>query len=176
MDLVIWNEDHSSYRQNLQDEIIGLISAGLESQFLDRPGGIFVRRIEQISEDDKALIQTVARVVITDTAGTLAEQIQAVRPQRWPEASRPPRLSPLRPRRPEPSTPPPPPTKGDLAFFNGLGGFTPDGREYVRDHLAPTTRHPRAVGQCAGQPRVSAPWSLKAAGATPGPRTPTSFA
>ena len=41
-----------------------------------------------------------------------------------------PRLTPTRTRRPEPS-----PTaalpRHDLLFFNGLGGFTPDGREYV---------------------------------------------
>jgi cyclic beta-1,2-glucan synthetase len=152
VDLVIWNEDHSTYRQELQDGLVGLIAAGPESQFLDRPGGIFVRRIEQISEDDKALIQTVARVIITDTAGSLAEQTQAVlvaaQPgsRTRPEASRPPRLFPQRSRRPEPSAPPlPPPTKGNLAFFNGLGGFTPDGREYYV-----TT---------SSQSRTPAPWA-----------------
>ena len=44
MDLVIWNEDHAGYRQVLQDQIIGLISAGMEAKPPDRPAGIFVRR------------------------------------------------------------------------------------------------------------------------------------
>ena len=43
VDLVIWNEDHSGYRQALQDQIMGLIAAGTEARRVDRPGGIFVR-------------------------------------------------------------------------------------------------------------------------------------
>src|SRR5205814_9263416 len=73
-DLVIWNEDQSGYRQVLQDQIMGVIASRAEANLLDRPGGIFVRRIEQMSEEDKVLMQTVARVIVADTAGTLAEQ------------------------------------------------------------------------------------------------------
>jgi cellobiose phosphorylase len=43
VDLVIWNEDHSGYRQGLHDQIMGLIAAGIETSVTDRPGGIFVR-------------------------------------------------------------------------------------------------------------------------------------
>jgi hypothetical protein len=43
VDLVIWNEDHTSYRQQLNDQIMGLIAAGIEAHVIDRPGGIFVR-------------------------------------------------------------------------------------------------------------------------------------
>ena len=31
VDLVIWNEDHAGYRQLLQDQIMGLIAAGVEA-------------------------------------------------------------------------------------------------------------------------------------------------
>ena len=48
VDLVIWNEDPSGYRQNLEDQIVGLIAAGSEAQVVDRLGGIFVRRPEQM--------------------------------------------------------------------------------------------------------------------------------
>ena len=44
VDLVIWNEDDSVYRQMLQDAIMDLIAAGIEAHVLDKPGGIFVRR------------------------------------------------------------------------------------------------------------------------------------
>ena len=54
VDLVILNEDQSGYRQNLQDQIMGLIAAGADANLVDRPGGIFVRRSEQISDEDKA--------------------------------------------------------------------------------------------------------------------------
>ena len=67
VDLVIWNEDQSGYRQVLQDQIMGVIASRAEANLLDRPGGIFVRRIEQMSEEDKVLMQTVARVIISDT-------------------------------------------------------------------------------------------------------------
>ena len=76
VDLVIWNEDHSGYRQALQDQIMGLIAASAEAHVIDQPGGIFVRRGEQMSEEDRVLLQTVARVVLTDSRGTLAEQVE----------------------------------------------------------------------------------------------------
>ncbi|WP_419555818.1 GH36-type glycosyl hydrolase domain-containing protein [Planctellipticum variicoloris] len=126
VDLVIWNDGDAGYRQELQDLIIGLSSAGTDTPALDRPGGIFVRRAEQLSDEDRILLQTVARVVIVDSAGTLTEQLERhVRSDlRIPE------LIPVR--RPEVAAiPEPAPPVNDLLFFNGFGGFTPDGREYV---------------------------------------------
>ena len=76
VDLVIWNEDDSVYRQTLQDTIMDLVAASPEAALVDKPGGIFVRRGEQMSEEDRALLQTVARVVLLDDAGTLAEQVE----------------------------------------------------------------------------------------------------
>jgi len=60
----------------LQDLIMGLINAGPEAQVLDKPGGVFVRRTEEISEDERVLLQTVARIVFSDTAETLIEQVE----------------------------------------------------------------------------------------------------
>ena len=71
VDLVIWNEDHSGYRQELHEQIMGLIAAGIEANVTDRPGGIFVRPADQISNEDRILLQTVARAIITDSQGTL---------------------------------------------------------------------------------------------------------
>src|SRR2546421_6705924 len=75
VDLVIWNEDHNGYRQRLQEQIFGLIAAGVEAHVVDRPGGIFVRHAEQISSEDRVLFQSVARAIITDSHGSLADQI-----------------------------------------------------------------------------------------------------
>jgi len=75
VDLVIWNEDHAGYRQVLHDQIMGLIAAGIEANVTDRPGGIFVRPADQISNEDRILIQTVARAILTDSRGVLADQI-----------------------------------------------------------------------------------------------------
>src|SRR6202521_1666179 len=75
VDLVIWNEDRGGYRQVLQDQIMGLIAAGVEAHTMDRPGGIFVRRTEQISDEDRILLQSVARAIINDRRGSLVEQV-----------------------------------------------------------------------------------------------------
>src|SRR3990170_3963547 len=55
VDLVIWNEDHAGYRQLLHEQIMGLIAAGIEATMTDRPGGIFVRLGQQISNEDRVL-------------------------------------------------------------------------------------------------------------------------
>ena len=129
VDLVIWNEDHSGYRQILNDEIMALIAAGGESNVTDRPGGIFVRPADQIADEDRILVQTVARVVLSDVHGDLADQIsqrgQVSRILPPPLATRGQRVKPAAPSAQveEPRT--------DLILWNGIGGFTPDGREYV---------------------------------------------
>jgi cellobiose phosphorylase len=126
VDMVIWNEDHAGYRQLLQEQIMGLIAAGVEANLTDRPGGIFVRQADQISKEDRVLFQAVARAIIIDTRGTLAEQIN----RRVPVEVTVPALTPTRTHRPNPPAVAALPRQ-DLMFFNGLGGFTPDGREYV---------------------------------------------
>ena len=124
VDLVIWNEDHSGYRQALHERIKGLIAAGIEANQLDRPGGIFVRPGEQIASEDRLLFQAVARVILSDARGTLAEQVN----RRPPPDAPPPRLNPQRSHRPDPA--PAREAPSELLFFNGQGGFTPDGSEY----------------------------------------------
>ena len=76
VDLVIWNEDQSGYRQELHDEIMRQMPQGSDSPLLNQKGGIFIRRLEQMSDEDRILIQTVARAVISDRGGTLAEQME----------------------------------------------------------------------------------------------------
>ncbi len=136
VDLVIWNEDRAGYRQLLQDQIMGLISAGIEAVVKDRPGAIFVRPVDQISTEDRILLQSVARAILTDSRGTLAEQMS----RRNPLEAVVPHSTPSRTHEADPSPPPEAPGR-DLLFFNGLGGFTPDGREYVittaRDQVTP---------------------------------------
>jgi len=124
VELVILNEDVSVYHQSLHEQITGLIASGIEAQMLDKPGGIFVRRLEQISNDDRVLLQVTARIVLDDEKGTLAEQLEHRKVLELSVPSLTPTRSchddltePLRPR--------------ELLFANGLGGFTRDGREYV---------------------------------------------
>ena len=134
VDLVILYEDVSVYRQSLQEQITTLISSGIEAQILDNPGGIFVRRLEQISNEDRILLQAVARVVLDDERGSLAEQMERRRvfgprvPALIASRAAVTALAPALPHR-------------ELIFANGLGGFTRDGHEYVitlqRDETTP---------------------------------------
>jgi cellobiose phosphorylase len=124
VELVILNEDASNYRQSLHDQITSLVTSGIEAQLLDKPGGIFVRRQEQISTDDRLLLQSVARMVLDDDHGTLAEQLE----RRRVLDPFVPALTPTRSGSPDSPTPVPP---RELIFQNGLGGFTRDGHEYV---------------------------------------------
>ncbi|MBR9981292.1 MAG: cyclic beta 1-2 glucan synthetase, partial [Desulfatitalea sp.] len=126
VDLVIWNEDRAGYRQLLHDQIMGLVAASAEAHVTDRPGGIFVRPADQIAEEDRILIQTVARAIITDSRGPLADQLN----RRTLAEPAVPLLTLTRTHRSEPLSVAALP-RHDLTFFNGLGGFTPDGREYV---------------------------------------------
>lgn len=124
VDLVILHEDHSVYRDSLHNQIVSLISSGIEAQMLDKPGGIFVRRLENISSDDRVLLQSAARIVLDDTKGTLAEQLE-FRSILEPLV---PTLIPSRNKRVDHVAPLP---SRELIFPNGLGGFTRDGHEYV---------------------------------------------
>jgi cyclic beta-1,2-glucan synthetase len=122
VDLVIWNEDHAGYRQQLHDQILGLIAAGVEAHVMDRPGGIFIRPADQISIEDRILFQTVARAILSDSRGTLAEQIHRRGLLEIPV----PRFRPTRDRRPEPLAVAVPPRR-DLIFFNGWAASPPMG-------------------------------------------------
>ncbi|HEY6036409.1 MAG TPA: glucoamylase family protein, partial [Kofleriaceae bacterium] len=141
VDLVIWNEDPSGYRQNLHDQIMAAIAVIGDASLIDQKGGIYIRRSDQMTDADRGLFQTVARVILTDTVGTLAEQLDR-RPRHEPV--QPVKFETVRPRGGSVVTIPPM-QRPDLVAFNGHGGFTKDGREYV----ITTTR----------EARTPAPWA-----------------
>jgi len=124
-DLVIWSEAFAGYRQDLLSAIIGVVQAGTESKLLDQPGGIFARNIDQVPEEDRILFHAAARLVFSDRYGTLEEQMD----RRVVAEVEPP--EPLTRRQAERPEPAPPLPFRELVFFNGLGGFTRDGREYI---------------------------------------------
>ena len=126
MDLVVWAEAYAGYRQSLFDAVMTAVRASAGAKMLDQPGGIFVRSIDQVTEEDRLLFQAAARIVINDRAGSLESQVERhrrvpplpppLRPSRAPERVKPGKAS--LPRR-------------QLVLGNKLGGFTEDGREYV---------------------------------------------
>jgi cyclic beta-1,2-glucan synthetase len=123
-DLVILNEHPPSYIQGLHDELLMLIRTTGSHALQDKPGGVFLRRTDNMPEADRILLHAVARVVIVAERGTFEEQLV----RRPSEEVMPPPLVPRWPSQTYPELPAPRP---ELSFFNGLGGFSPGGREYV---------------------------------------------
>lgn len=125
VDLIIWNEDWSGYRQALQDQIMGLISYGAEVSHFDKPGGIFIRYPDQMTEEDRILMLSSARVIMTDVGGSLEEQLRHIVQNEvtgWKTNV---------PRNELVSTGTENFGQSRLIFHNGWGGFTEDGREYI---------------------------------------------
>ena len=127
IDLVIVNRRATSYDQNFHGKIYRLLNRTNSENWLGKRGGIFILREDQMSTAEQALLATVARVVIDTEAGTLTDQLNKLNraPVRLP------RFVPILSAHPDVSTAPPMKRHADLLFDNGLGGFTPDGREYV---------------------------------------------
>lgn len=124
VDLFIWNEDEGGYRNELQDQIQKIISTSASFHTNEKQGGVFVRPADQISPEDKILLHAVARVIISDKNGSLADQLKT----RKPSVNKIPYLSiSTAPQNTEVAKLELPP----LEFFNGMGGFTPEGHEYI---------------------------------------------
>ena len=127
VDLVILNERASSYVQDLQIALETLVrtsqsrpQAGVEGP----PGRIFVLRADLISAETRALLGSVARVVLVGQRGRLSDQLSRVSEVKAYARPAPKRF----PASPSSKTAQPLP---DLEFFNGIGGFADNGREYV---------------------------------------------
>jgi len=125
VDLVILNERASSYVQDLQSALETQVRASQSQPAIadaQRHGRVLVLRADLIAPEARALLASVARVVLVGQRGSLADQLdrvpepdEAVRTTRRPATD----VTAL-------AAEPPP-----LEFFNGLGGFAEGGREYV---------------------------------------------
>ena len=127
VNLVILNEEDTGYALDLHNTIVRQISRMGAADSLNQRNGIFILRADQLQPADKILFETVAGVILDEKNGTLAEHALRLTLQttRLPQFTA--SLSP---------TVDPEPTASltlpvDLLTDNGLGGFSPDGKEYV---------------------------------------------
>ncbi|HYO85863.1 MAG TPA: glucoamylase family protein [Dermatophilaceae bacterium] len=126
VDLVVLNERSSSYVQELHRALEVLAtSIRPRTGAPDSTGRVYLVRADQTAGVTLGALNAAARVVIVAQRGDLSSHLaRAVVPQ---EALRPPPRSVL-PAGPPMARPFPP---GGLLHFNGYGGFSGDGREYV---------------------------------------------
>jgi cellobiose phosphorylase len=122
LDLVVLDE-----RPGGADQLRADLRIGPAGPLLGKPGGVFILASGQVRETDAVLLAAAARAVLGGGRGTLADQLR-----REPEpAALPPRLAPsAKPFSPEAGRSTTAPTES-LLFWNGRGGFTPNGREYL---------------------------------------------
>ncbi len=127
VDLVILNERPPSYDQDLQAALEALVRTNLARPNSDGQGvrgGVFVLRADLVSVEVRNLLQSVARAVLLSRRGTLSEQVKRLE-MFEPAAAPPPRRLPMNGRVQRATA------SREGEFFNGLGGFAKDGREYV---------------------------------------------
>ncbi len=130
VDLVFLGGSESEEFDELHQHLLDLVRGSDARDLVDQRGGVFVRKLAAIPEEDRVLLQSYARVVLRGDRGTLSGQLDRVEPARTlPELLT------------ATSTPPAPapvpgemgveePAATDLMFANGAGGFSPDGLEY----------------------------------------------
>ncbi|SMP58273.1 Cellobiose phosphorylase [Sphaerochaeta associata] len=125
VDLMILHEETEGYRQELQEQILAMVTAVGGKTIIDRPGGIFIRGSDQFSLEDRQLVNAVSRIVLDDGSGSLENQIMEQSTKKLLI----PRLRPIRgvknPTQASPSF-----SDLELQFSNGIGGFSDGGKEY----------------------------------------------
>ena len=124
----------------LHEQLAELVRCGPTSEMADKPGGVFLRGAAEMPAADVMLLEAAARAILRGQDGSIAEQLE-----------RAPSLVTLPPDLPVTAATTAAAAEESSAadervlFANGLGGFMPDGREYV------LTLH--------GSERPPAPWS-----------------
>ena len=122
-DVIILNQEAPSYDAPLRLEILRQIQAHASDAGTDRPGGVFLRDWHAIPEEHRTLILASASIVLNGNRGSLQQQLVTAA-EGLP-------LPPFVPAGGGPEEPSRALPFLELPYFNGLGGFTPDGREYA---------------------------------------------
>ena len=132
-DLVILNQESGGYDRPLHHQLQRQIDAYSRDAGTDRPGRVFLRETSTLTEEQAGLVLAASRAVFGGARGSLERQLRA--PLDSPPAEP---FVPLRAGAEEPSELLP---FLELPYFNGVGGFSSDGREYAI-YLGPGTQTP----------------------------------
>jgi cyclic beta-1,2-glucan synthetase len=128
-ELLILNEHTPGYIDEIQEAIQVAIQSSLEREVFHRRGGIFIYRADMIQADALALLLSVAHVVWNKHLPNLSKIWQKNETVSW-YSNHPDELyNPLKVRMSS-NEEALEKWKMGLQFFNGYGGFSPDGAEY----------------------------------------------
>jgi cyclic beta-1,2-glucan synthetase len=129
VDLVILNAQPSGYWQELEGAMLDAMYASNEPDALDKPGGVFIRRADQLDAATLLMLRATARVHVTCDGRTLARIVESM-PADVPGKT----LLPW-PVRTGAVAPTPAAAHHDgetLAFDNGIGGLASNGSYRIR--------------------------------------------
>jgi cellobiose phosphorylase len=125
-DLVIINEHPPSYVDELHEMLNDAVQASQEHHLLNKRGGIFLIKSHDMPPEDRTLLESVARIVLQGSLPSLGLEPQknANNPEEEDSSDYEPiDLSYFKNAGS--------PSHQNLQFFNGYGGFSETGREYV---------------------------------------------
>ncbi|MGE5213398.1 MAG: GH36-type glycosyl hydrolase domain-containing protein [Nitrospirota bacterium] len=148
VDLVLVSEELPSYDEPLTGHLRRLTEAQAHLTGVDQPGGVYLRSATKISKEELIALQAAARMVLVAARGTLRQQLAASAPA----AAKPRQLVSGRQLREEPSAAL---AFMELKYFNGLGGFTQDGKEFVI-YLGPDRHTPLPWINVTANPKFGA--------------------
>jgi cyclic beta-1,2-glucan synthetase len=124
-DVVVLNEHPSGYRDEIQKDLAATMDNIRWQSPRNRPGGMFLLRTDALTETDRIHLAASARVVLRGDRGEIMSQLaRASYPPPWPADLVPRRTRPLAAPEAAPELPP-------LRFWNGRGGFSEDGTQYL---------------------------------------------
>ena len=132
IDLVILNQQRTDYGAELNGMLYRLVSKMNCEEWLNQRGGIFILYGDQIKPEEHNLLSTVARVLLKSENGSLGHQMPgySVPVHHLPEFT-PTRQSNVNAHADHHTQSFPLEEKEELKFFNGYGGFSADGHEYI---------------------------------------------
>jgi cyclic beta-1,2-glucan synthetase len=127
VDVVILNQQHTDYGAELNGMLYRMVNRLNFEQWMNQRGGIFIHYADQIKPEELVLLRTAARFIFSGARGTLDDQMPEypIQVLHLPEF--------ISTRQPEDfgSEVDPLHTIEPLQFFNGYGGFSKDGQEYI---------------------------------------------
>ncbi len=162
VDVIILNRQPTDYGAELNGMLYRLVNKMQGEEWLHQRGGVFFLYADQMRKDELNLLHTAAGVLLTGAKGSLGDQLPdySVPVHHLPDftptrvvakplrAAKPPQTFPLK-------------EIPNLKYYNGYGGFSADGHEYVIDwnYQKRTPEVPVGVGEGIGDKKTTpAPW------------------